>query len=182
MKKVEVRLAGFGGQGIVLLGNIMGKAASIYNGRFAALTQSYGPESRGGSCRAELIISDQPIEYPYIVYPEIQVILSQEAYTQFGSKSPKGTLLIVDSELVRADNAPESKILSIPANRLAQEMGRPVVANIIMLGFLARNSDVVSAEALKRAVRDFIPPGTEDFNMKAFDLGYNFSSSGNGPG
>lgn len=181
MKKVEIRLAGFGGQGIVLLGNIIGKAASIYNGSFAALTQSYGPESRGGSCRAELIISDQPIEYPYIVNPEIQVALSQEAYSEFGSKSADGTLLIVDSELVNISNPPQARLLSIPASRLAQEMGRPVVANIIVLGFLAKNSDVVSTEALKRAVKDFIPPGTEDFNMKAFEMGYNYSAQENGP-
>jgi 2-oxoglutarate ferredoxin oxidoreductase subunit gamma len=178
MKKVEIRLAGFGGQGIVLLGNIVGKAASIYNGSFAALTQSYGPESRGGSCRAELIISDQVIEYPYIVDPQIQVVLSQEAYSEFGRKAPAGTLLIVDSELVKIDTPPPARLLTIPASRMAQEMGRPVVANIIVCGFLAKNSDVVSAEALRRAVKDFIPQGTEEFNMKAFELGYTYSTPG----
>jgi 2-oxoglutarate ferredoxin oxidoreductase subunit gamma len=181
MKKVEIRIAGFGGQGIVLLGNIMGKAASIYSHCYAALTQSYGPESRGGSCRAELIISDQPIEYPYIANPEIQVVLSQEAYSEFGSISPKGTLLIVDTELVKIDNPPAARLLSIPASRMAQEMGRPVVANIIMLGFLAQNSDVVTAEALKKAVKDFIPQGSEDFNMKAFESGYTYSMPGGRP-
>ncbi len=94
MSKTEIRLAGFGGQGIVLLGNIIGKAASIYNKQYAALTQSYGPESRGGSCRAEVIISGAPIEYPYISNPQIQVILSQEAYNEFGANAPEGTLLL----------------------------------------------------------------------------------------
>lgn len=178
MKKVEIRLAGFGGQGIVLLGNIVGKAATIYNGCNAALTQSYGPESRGGSCRVELIISDQSIEYPYIVDPQIQVVLSQEAYSEFGGNSPCGSLLIIDSELVKIDIPPAARLLSIPASRMAQEMGRPVVANIIILGFLAKNSDLVSAEALRRAVKDFIPRGTEELNMKAFELGYTYSTPG----
>ena len=181
MKKAEIRLAGFGGQGIVLLGNIIGKAASIYNDSYAALTQSYGPESRGGSCRAEVIISDSPIEYPYITDPEVLVILSQEAFNEFGARAKSHVLLIVDSEMVKIDKPPAARVLSIPAGRLAQEMGKPVVANIIMLGFLAANSDVVSREALERAVKDFIPAGTESFNMKAFELGYSYSSPDKGP-
>ncbi|MCX6004933.1 MAG: 2-oxoacid:acceptor oxidoreductase family protein [Chloroflexi bacterium] len=181
MKKMEIRIAGFGGQGVVLLGNIMGKAASIYNKRFAALTQSYGPESRGGSCRAELIISESPIEYPYIIDPGIQVILSQEAYIEFGGKASKDTLLIVDSGLVKVDNSPAAQLLSIPASRMAQEMGRPVVANIIMLGFLAAHSNIISREALERSIKDFIPAGTESFNMKAFEMGYHYSLLGDRP-
>jgi 2-oxoglutarate ferredoxin oxidoreductase subunit gamma len=180
MNKVEIRMAGFGGQGIVLLGNIIGKAASIYNNCYAALTQSYGPESRGGSCRAELIISDQAIEYPYIVTPGVLVILSQEAYNEFGSKAPEGTLLLVDSELVKIDKPPAAKLWTIPASRMAQELGRPVVANIIMLGFLSSHSDIVPREALERSVKDFIPAGTESFNMKAFEMGYNYSSPDSG--
>jgi 2-oxoglutarate ferredoxin oxidoreductase subunit gamma len=174
MSKVEIRLAGFGGQGIILLGNIIGKAASIYDHQYAALTQSYGPESRGGSCRAELIISDSPVEYPYLVAPEIVVTLSQESYSEFGAKAREGTLLIVDSSLVRIEEDPSARIFSIPASLMAQEMGRPVVANIIVLGFLAAHSTAVSREALEQAVKDFIPKGSEEFNMKAFELGYSF--------
>ncbi len=181
MQKTEIRLAGFGGQGIVLLGNIIGKAASIYNGCHSTLTQSYGPESRGGSCRAELVISGEPVDYPYIIEPAIQVMLSQEAYNEFGSKAPKGSLLIVDSELVKIDKLPGVKVYSIPASRMAQDMGRPVVANIIMLGFLAAHSDVVTRNALERSVKDFIPAGTESFNMQAFELGYNYASQGDRP-
>ena len=174
MSRKEIRIAGFGGQGVILSGNIVGKAASIYDDGFAALTQSYGPESRGGSCRAEVVVSDKPVDYPYVVDPEVVIILSQEAYNEFGAKAPKGTLLIVDSDLVKVDPSRKPKPLSIPANRMAQELGRSVVANIIMLGFLAATSDIVSCEALKKAVRDSVPPGTEDFNMKAFESGYNY--------
>jgi 2-oxoglutarate ferredoxin oxidoreductase subunit gamma len=174
MDRKEIRIAGFGGQGIVLSGSILGKAASIYDSGFASLTQSYGPESRGGSCRAEVVISDVPIDYPYVVSPQVQIILSQEAYTEYGRNAPPGTLVIVDSDLVTIDASHKPEPLSIPASRMAQDLGRVVVANIIMLGFLAAISDVVSYDALKDSILDSIPAGTESFNMKAFELGHNY--------
>lgn len=174
MDRKEIRIAGFGGQGIVLSGSILGKAASIYDKGFASLTQSYGPESRGGSCRAEVVISDVPIDYPYVVSPQVQIILSQEAYAEYGRNAPLGTLVIVDSDLVNIDPSQNPKPLSVPASRMAQDLGRVVVANIVMLGFLAAISDVVSYEALKDSVLNSIPAGTESFNMKAFELGYNY--------
>ena len=174
MGRKEIRIAGFGGQGIVLSGSIVGKAASIYDKGFATLTQSYGPESRGGSCRAEVIISDIPVDYPYVVSPQVQIILSQEAYTEYGQNAPPGTLVIVDSDLVTIDPSQNPKPLSIPASRMAQDLGRVVVANIIMLGSLAAISDIVPYEALKNSILDSIPPGTESFNVKAFELGYDY--------
>ena len=175
MDRKEIRIAGFGGQGVVLSGNILGKAASIYSEGFAALTQSYGPESRGGSCRAEVVLSDTPIDYPYVVSPQVQIILSQEAYSGYGRNPPPGTLVIVDYDLVTIDPAQQPPPLTIPASRMArEEIGRAVVANIIMLGFLAAVSDIVSAEALKNAVLNSIPAGTEEVNTRAFELGYNY--------
>jgi len=172
MSRKEVRIAGFGGQGIVLSGYIVGKAASIYDKGFSTLTQSYGPESRGGSCCAEIIISDAPVDYPYVVSPQVQIILSQEAYGKYGQNAPPGTLLIVDSDLVKIDSSQNSETFSIPASRMAQELGRPVVANIIMLGFLAAICDIISHEALRKSILDSIPKGTENLNMKAFESGY----------
>jgi len=175
MSRSEIRIAGFGGQGVILSGNIIGKAASIYNKGFAALTQSYGPESRGGSCRAEVVVSDTPIDYPYVVSPQVQIILSQEAYTEYGQSTPDGTLVIVDADLVKVSPDHNPKPLSIPASRMArEELGRPVVANIIVLGFLAATSDVIPVEAIKDSILSSIPPGTEDINIKAFELGYNY--------
>ena len=174
MDRKEIRIAGFGGQGIVLSGSIVGKAASIYDKRFASLTQSYGPESRGGSCRAEVVIDDVPIEYPYVVNPQAQIILSQEAYNEYGKNAAPDTLVIIDSDLVKVDPDQNPKPLSIPASYMARELGRAVVANIIVLGFLAAISNIVSYEALKDSILDSIPQGTEDFNMKAFELGYNY--------
>ena len=174
MDRKEIRIAGFGGQGIVLSGSIVGKAASIYDKRFASLTQSYGPESRGGSCRAEVVIDDVPIEYPYVVNPQAQIILSQEAYNEYGKNATPDTLVIIDSDLVKVDPDQNPKPISIPASYMARELGRAVVANIIVLGFLAAISNIVSYEALKDSILDSIPRGTEDFNMKAFELGYNY--------
>jgi len=174
MARKEIRIAGFGGQGVVLSGSIVGKAASIYDKGFASLTQSYGPESRGGSCRAEIIISDVPIDYPYVVNPQVQILLSQEAYTEYGQNAPPDTLVIIDSGLVTIDLSQNSKPLSIPATRMAQELGRAVVANIITLGFLAATSDIASCESLKKSILDSVPQGTESFNMKAFELGYDY--------
>ena len=142
MSRKEIRIAGFGGQGVILSGIIVGKAASIHDKGFAAMTQSYGPESRGGSCRAEVVVSDKPIDYPYVVNPQVQIILSQQAYNEYGNNLGEGTILIVDSDLVKVDPSQKHKPLSIPANRMAQELGRPVVANIILMGFLAAISNI----------------------------------------
>jgi 2-oxoglutarate ferredoxin oxidoreductase subunit gamma len=174
MSRKEIRIAGFGGQGVILSGIIVGKAASIYDNCFAALTQSYGPESRGGSCHVEIVISDEPIDYPYVINPEIVILLSQEAYNIFGKKVSEGTLVIVDSDFVKVDPSQKNNPLIIQASRMAQELGRKMVANIIVIGFLAAVSDVVSSEALKKAILDSVPHGTADLNMKAYNSGYNY--------
>lgn len=158
----------------MLAGYIVGQAASIYDKRFATLTQSYGPEARGGSCTAEVVISDEPIGYPYVVSPQVLIILSQEAYARYGHDLLAETLVIIDPDLVKPDPSQNPAPLSIPATRMAQEMGRAVVANIIMLGFLAAVSDIVSSEALQKSVLASVPQGTGEFNIRAFELGYNY--------
>ncbi|MBM4461722.1 MAG: pyruvate ferredoxin oxidoreductase [Chloroflexi bacterium] len=178
----EIRIAGFGGQGVVLSGAILGKAASIYDKGFATLTQSYGPEARGGACTAEVVISREPIDYPYVICPQVVVILAQEAYNKYGHNLPEETLVIIDPDLVTLDPSKNPKPLAIPAARLAREMGRAVVANIIVLGFLAAVSDLVSKEALRKAVLASVPEGTGDFNLKAFDLGYTYGLEHGGRG
>ncbi|MDY6834921.1 MAG: 2-oxoacid:acceptor oxidoreductase family protein [Chloroflexota bacterium] len=169
--RFEIRIAGFGGQGVILSGQIMGKAASIYDKGFATMTQSYGPEARGGSCAAEVVISQNPIDYPYVTSPQVVVILAQEAYTNYGRNPSTDTLVIIDPDLVNPDPFQTPPPLSVPATRMAQEMGRTVVANIIVLGFLSAVSNLVSVEALRKAVLASVPEGTGEFNLKAFDLG-----------
>jgi len=182
-KRKEIRISGFGGQGVVLSGEIIGKAASIYDEGFATLTQSYGPEARGGSCTAEVVISDQPVSYPYVVEPQVVIILAQEAYHKYASNLPENTLVIIDPDLVKPDPSHKSRLLSIPVTHMAREMGRPVVANIIMLGFLAAVGDVVPREALRESVLSSVPEGTQELNLKAFEAGYGYGMdhAGTGP-
>ncbi len=174
MSVKEVRIAGFGGQGVILSGHIIGQAASIYDDGYATLTQSYGPEARGGSCTSEVLISDEPIGYPYVQNPNVFIILSQEAYSKNRQNLPDDTLMIIDPDLVKPEPSQNPPPFSIPATRMARDMGRVVVANIIMLGFLAAVSDLVSHESLKQSVLTSVPKGTEEFNTKAFELGYSY--------
>ena len=174
LSRREIRIAGFGGQGVVLSGQILGQAACIHDKEFATLTQSYGPEARGGYCTAEVVVSDEPIGYPYVVNPEVLVILSQEAYTKYGKDAPAEALIIIDPDMVKPESRHGSKLLSIPATQMAKDMGRVVVANVIMLGFLAAVSNLVSAEALLESILASVPKGTEELNTKAFNMGYEY--------
>jgi len=177
MGRTEIRLTGFGGQGIILSGYIIGKAAAIRDKKEATFTQSYGPESRGGACSAQVIISDEPVHYPHLIDPAILVVMSQEAYNKYAPTLREGGLLIVDEDLVETSELEaDVRLLSIPATRLAEELGRKIVANIVMLGFFAAVTDVVSVEALREAVRTSVPKGTEEFNLKAFAKGYEYGS------
>ena len=177
MSRTEIRLAGFGGQGIILSGYIIGKAAAIYDKKEATFTQSYGPESRGGACSARVIVSDEPVHYPHLISPSILVVMSQEAYNKYVPTLRDGALLIVDEDLVETgDLAGDVELLSVPATRLAEELGRKIVANIVMLGFFAAVTDVVSVESLREAVRTSVPKGTEELNLKAFEKGHEYGS------
>jgi len=175
VSRTEIRLSGAGGQGIVLAGQIIGQAASLYEqGKSATFTQSYGPEARGGSCSAEVVISNELVGYPYVINPQVLVIMSQEAYKKYSQNLSPETLIIIDQDLVKPDPDNKAKILSIPATKLARELGRVVVANIVMLGFVAAVSDVISAKALKESIQATVPEGTGEFNIKAFTVGYEY--------
>ncbi|MBN1954848.1 MAG: 2-oxoacid:acceptor oxidoreductase family protein [Anaerolineae bacterium] len=177
MNRLEVRLSGFGGQGIIRSGEIIGKAASIYDGRFATFTQSYGPESRGGACAAQVAIADDPVElsYPHVINPSVLVIMSQGGYNRYVADFRRDGLLIVDEDLVELDEAAEGlEILSIPSTRIAEEMGRRIVANVVMLGFIAAVTDIASPEAMRQSVLSSVPKGTEELNSRAFDAGFEY--------
>lgn len=180
MNRLEIRLSGFGGQGIIRSGEIVGRAAAIYDGRYATFTQSYGPESRGGACAAQVAIADDPMElsYPHVVDPSILVIMSQGGYNKYVANFRRDGLLIVDEDLVELDEAAEGlRVLQVPASRLAEQLGRRIVANVVMLGFVAAMTDVASPEALKKAVLDSVPKGTEDLNERAFETGMQYAQT-----
>jgi 2-oxoglutarate ferredoxin oxidoreductase subunit gamma len=172
LSRRELRIAGFGGQGVVLAGQIVGQAVAVYDKQYAAFTQNYGPEARGGSCTAEVVAAEEPIGYPYLTQPKTVVILSQDAYNKYGKNLAVETQLIIDPDLVKPDSSEKHPYLAVPANRMAREMGRVVVANIVLLGFLAAVDNFVSTEALRKSVLATVPKGTGEFNMKAFEAGY----------
>jgi 2-oxoglutarate ferredoxin oxidoreductase subunit gamma len=177
MSREEICLSGFGGQGIITAGYIIGKGAALFDQREVTFTKSYGPESRGGACAAQLIIADEPISYPRLLEPDLLVIMSQEAYVKHIDSLKPGGLLLIDEDLVELDPARDDvTVRAIPATRIAErELGRRIVANIVMVGFVAANSDAVSVEGLREAVLSSVPKGTEELNAKAFEAGYSYS-------
>ncbi|UCF63482.1 MAG: 2-oxoacid:acceptor oxidoreductase family protein [bacterium] len=174
-KDNEIRIAGFGGQGIILAGYIIGKAAAIYDDKFSTLIQSFGPEARGSSCAAQVIISESQILYPYIVKPNIAMLMSKDAYERFGGELTDGDIMLIEKDLVQPKkNGKKISVYAIPATRLAEEMGRKIVTNIIMVGFFSAITQITSYEATRKAVESSVPPGTQELNLKAFETGYNY--------
>jgi len=173
----EIRIAGFGGQGVILAASIIGKAAALFQGGYATMTQSFGPEARGGSSSAQVILSTEPILYPYVTQPDVLVVLSQEAYTRFTPElKPLGTL-IMEQDLVRMDGLPAGiRVFGVPATRLAEELGRKVVLNVVMVGFFAAVTRLLDADCLRKAVADSVPSGLQKLNLEAFDKGFSYGA------
>jgi len=177
--RTEIRVGGLGGQGIILCGSIIGKAAAIYAGKHAAMIQAFGPEARGSACSAQVIVSDEAIGYPYVRRPDILVLMSQDACTQFAPQLKQGGLVLFEEELVHTNgNLPaQARMLGIPATRFAEELGRRLVLNIIMVGFFAGATGLMPYEAVEKAVLDSVPKGTESLNLRALGKGYEFGIS-----
>jgi 2-oxoglutarate ferredoxin oxidoreductase subunit gamma len=168
--RYEIRLSGSGGQGLILMGIILAEAIGIYDGRFVAQTQSYGPEARGGSSKSEVIVSDEEIDYPKVMQPDLLLAMNQRACDEFFPELKPEGLLIVDSTFV--SQLPTAKAYQIPFTRIARErFKREVVANIIALGALAQLSPIVSPRAIETAVLDRVPRGTEKLNRDALKAG-----------
>ncbi len=175
MHRTEIKIGGFGGQGVILSGYILGRAASIYDNKYATMIQAFGPEARGSSCSAQIIVSKQEIAYPYLTTPDLMIIMSQEAYSKFSPELAPGGTLITESELVVPHNQRKDvRHFSIPATRFAEELGKKMVLNIVMMGFTAAVTDVVGVDAMRDAVRVSVPKGTEDLNLRAFEKGYEY--------
>lgn len=173
MRLTEVRIAGFGGQGVILAATVIGKAACIYQSAYATMTQSFGPEARGGSSSAAVVLSGEPIAYPYVAHPDVLVALSQEAYTRFVPDLKPGGTLIVERDLVRVNGVPSGiRVYSVPATRLAEELGRKMVSNIVVVGFFGAVTLLLDPQALRQAVANSVPESFRDLNLSAFDKGY----------
>jgi 2-oxoglutarate ferredoxin oxidoreductase subunit gamma len=174
-KKQEVIITGFGGQGIVLAGRILGMAAALWDRKESTLVQSYGPESRGGACCAQVIISDDVIRYPYVKTADVLVCMSQSAYEKYKGQLKAEGYLLTDKDLVTPNE--ERDFFSVPSTRMAEELGRAMMANIIMLGFVTAVTALISEKAAKEAVASSVPKGTEEMNLKAFAKGYDYGLS-----
>jgi len=173
--RTEIRFAGFGGQGIIRSGLIVAMAACIYSDKNAVQTQSYGPESRGGSCKSEVVIADEDIDYPKVDNPDVIVVMSQEAYHKYANATKKDVTILVDPDMVTdRKDPPNTKIYDIPATKIAEEMGKTIIANVVMLGALTAVTDTVTPEAMKNAILRNVPKGTEELNMSAFEKGYEY--------
>jgi 2-oxoglutarate ferredoxin oxidoreductase subunit gamma len=166
----EIRLAGSGGQGIIMAAIVLAEAAGVHEGKQVSQTQSYGPEARGGTCKAEVVISDTPIDYPKVSRPDFLLALNQASVnTYFSDLKPTG-LLIVDSTFV--SKVPTGKTVSIPFTKIArEELGTDLVANMVALGALCFLSRDVSQESLEEAMLSRVPPGMEEINLKALRAG-----------
>lgn len=162
----------------MLSGYILGKAASIFDKKEAVLTQSYGPEARGGACSADVVIADAKIDYPYLKNINVLVVMSQEAYFTYTKHLGKGRIMLIDEDLVEFDKAQVKRnkwqVYKIPATRFAEELGKKIVANIVMLGFFTAVTDVVSYEGMKNAILSSVPKGTEKLNEGAYEKGYEY--------
>jgi 2-oxoglutarate ferredoxin oxidoreductase subunit gamma len=180
MQLTEIRIAGFGGQGVILSAMVLGKAASIFEHGFATLTQNFGPEARGGACSAQLILSDSPVLYPYVTQPDILVVMSQEAYTRFGPELRDGGTLIIEQDLVRVseiDKKKSIKVYSIPATRIAESLGKKMVLNSVMVGFFTALTQLLPADAVRKAVAHSVPAHVCDLNLQAFEKGFEYGAA-----
>ncbi|MDA3814059.1 MAG: 2-oxoacid:acceptor oxidoreductase family protein [Candidatus Cloacimonetes bacterium] len=175
MQELRVKISGFGGQGIILSSYIVGKAAAIFDGKNSSMTQAYGPEARGGACSSQVVISDEEIDYPLVDVANVLIAMSQEAYDKFLPILKKKGILLYDTDLVKEVQIHNEIVAkAIPATRLAEEMGKKIVANIVMLGFATAQTKISSYDAMKSSIKESVPARFIELNMKAFQIGYDY--------
>ena len=169
MKK-EIRICGFGGQGVILAGFIIGKAASVFQNYQAVQSQSYGPEARGGAARSEIIISDKKIGYPRPLGVDILLAMSQESFDSYRSDIRDDTIIVVDPDLVKKHDIGRP-IYKIHAQKIAEELGNKIVTNIVMVGASTSIFGLIDEEAVRKSTLDSVPIRFRGLNEKAFEKG-----------
>lgn len=172
MARTELRFAGFGGQGLLLAGIMMGTAATILDCKNAAQTQSYGTEARGGASQCNVVIDDEPITYVGVINPDVFVCMSQEAYDKLIADVREEGIVFYDSDLVKIRELPKTRQVPIPATKSAIDtVGRKIVANMVILGSVIESTGILDADLMKKCIRENVPQGTEEINIKAFEKG-----------
>jgi 2-oxoglutarate ferredoxin oxidoreductase subunit gamma len=170
-KRTEIRITGFGGQGVVLSGHIIGHACAVNGGMHATMIQSFGPEARGSACSTTLAVCETEVLYPYIGRPDIFVVMSAEGYEKYRDELKDDGVLIYEKDLVKVDLKKGQPAFGVSSTRIAEELGRAIVQNIVMLGFFAAVTKIVPIEAMRAAVEESVPEGTQELNLRAFDAG-----------
>lgn len=176
--KNEIRIVGSGGQGVILSSILLAQALGIYEKKEISQTQSYGPEARGGACRAEVLVSDLPIEYMKVDRPDIFVAFNQVGFDKYIGDVAQGALVLVNGTLVEINEKSRFRLFSVAATELAEKELSPVVANMVMMGAFAKVSSIVSIDNLSNATKDILPPKFLSMNLKALELGYENVSGG----
>lgn len=172
-ERYEIRFSGSGGQGMILAGIIMAEAAAIYGDKNAVQSQSYGPESRGGASKAEVIISQGAIDYPKATAIDCMLAMTQEACTKYHKDIKDSGILLIDSEEVKTVPQGSFRVVSYPITGIArEELGKTIVANIISLGMITELTGIVTHEAIEKAVLSRVPAAFVDLNKKALQLGF----------
>ena len=170
MKK-DIRICGFGGQGVILAGFIIGKAASVFENYNAVQSQSYGPEARGGAARSEVIISDEKIGYPRPIGVDCLVAMSKESFDTYRDDIRDDAVIILDPDLVKKHDIGRP-IYKVQALKIAEELGNKIVTNIVMVGAFTSIYGLLKPEAVKESVIDSVPKRFTELNIKAFEKGF----------
>ncbi len=174
MARTEIRVVGFGGQGVVMMGHVIGRACAINAGKHATMIQSFGPEARGSACSSTITVADTEVLYPYIGRPDILAVMSAEGYTKYRDELKPNGILVFETDLVHAEPKKSQPTFGVPATRIAESLGRKIVLNAVMLGFFAAATELTSRENLRDAVEHSVPHGTEELNLKAYDTGWDY--------
>jgi 2-oxoglutarate ferredoxin oxidoreductase subunit gamma len=177
LKKTEVRIVGLGGQGVVIAGQILGRAA-VYDGKNAVQTQSYGAEARGSVAKSEVIISDGKIGFPIVRKCDILIVMSQETLEKNIKDLKENGTLLLDSSTIKDVPETDATVLKIPASEMSEKtFGEKLYANMIMLGALVKTTSIVSGNALENAIRDTVTKKAVSINIEAYVKGKVFAAS-----
>jgi len=177
MTRTRFIFSGAGGQGVITAAVVLGEAAAIHEGLNAVQAQSYGPEARGGAARAELIISDGPINFPRVNNANVLVCLTQAAYNKYHDAIRPGGLLITDSRVVETTATVDARQIALPLLQTAESTGNPIVLNICMVGAVTALTGVVRKASVEKALTSHVPPDFLAVNQKAFALGYELGAA-----
>ncbi|MDK2822840.1 MAG: 2-oxoglutarate ferredoxin oxidoreductase subunit gamma [Clostridia bacterium] len=173
----EILLSGSGGQGVILAGIILAEAGLIEDKEIVQ-TQSYGPEARGGACKAEVIMDNEPISFPHIDKPDIVLAMTQEAFNKYTENIKDNGIIISNSTFVKDTSSVSCKVVEAPITSLAiEKVGKDLFSNIIALGVLVGATDIIEFDSLKKAILGRVPKGTEDANLKALEIGFDIGKA-----